>query len=91
MELHCPKHPHYKGIRAPKADCSICEKLYALKVQIEADKKVPKGHRFDSPDDLRINRCESCGPTLNEVRHHDGTNWCKVCFDTEGWNWKNDK
>jgi hypothetical protein len=40
MELTCPNHPHYKGIKMSKAGdsaCAICEKLYALKHQIEAE------------------------------------------------------
>jgi len=34
-----------------------------------------------------ISHCESCGPTLEEVRRHEGTDWCKACFDAEGWKW----
>ncbi len=33
----------------------------------------------------KINRCESCGPMLRKVYPKDGTYWCKLCFQAEGW------
>jgi hypothetical protein len=32
-EIYCPKHPYYKGIRRPTADCAICRNIYEFNVR----------------------------------------------------------
>jgi len=46
VELKCRKHPKYKAVRKPTADCEDCLKLWNLKQELEAPKQV------DEEDDI---------------------------------------
>lgn len=35
VELKCPKHPTYKAMRKPTAECSPCRRLFNLKQDLE--------------------------------------------------------
>lgn len=80
IELKCPKHPTYKGIKSPTADCLLCGMLWEFIENFNEEVKIFK----ENGKSIKLGaKCDTWAANYGKPPYYCNPAHCKRTFKTK--------